>query len=76
MTSPSQEAIDSLARADHGDPFSILGMHESEGGLTVHAFRPDVAKLEVLEIGGKARTWPASRVTEEGFFEAALSGVS
>ncbi|MEO6789274.1 MAG: 1,4-alpha-glucan branching enzyme, partial [Chthoniobacteraceae bacterium] len=76
MTSIQQEAIDALARADHGDPFAILGMHESAGTLVLRVFRPDVAKLEIVELGGKARTWPAERLTPEGFFETALTGAS
>ena len=58
MISASKEAIAALARADHGDPFSILGMHGGGGALTDRAFRPDAAKLEVIELGG-TRTWPA-----------------
>jgi 1,4-alpha-glucan branching enzyme len=74
MTTPSKEEIASLLRADHGDPFAILGMHGSEGTLALRVFRPDVAGVEVREIGGKARSWKAERVLPDGFFEANLKG--
>jgi 1,4-alpha-glucan branching enzyme len=76
VTPVPNEAIEALTRADHGDPFSILGMHGGGGALSVRAFRPDAAKLEVIELGGAARTWIAERVTQDGFFEAALTGAT
>ena len=74
MSTASKEAIDSLLRADHGDPFAILGMHGSDGQFSVRVFRPDAAGVEVREIGGAARTWRAERLSPDGFFEATLKG--
>ena len=70
----SKDAIDAITRADHGDPFAVLGLHGSSGEFAVRAFRPDARAMEVREIGGKERTWRAERVGADGFFEAALTG--
>jgi len=74
VNSISTEAIDALARADHGDPFAVLGMHGSDGALAIRVFRPDVAAVEVREIGGAARSWRAGKTARDGFFEAKLAG--
>src|SRR4051794_12237812 len=39
---------DALARAIHGDPFSVLGPHHTEGGLVIRAFLPGARAVEVL----------------------------
>jgi 1,4-alpha-glucan branching enzyme len=72
MTTVSKDAIASLLRADHGDPFSLLGIHGDDGELVLRVFRPDAASVEVHEIGGAARSWRAEKVSPDGFFEAAL----
>ncbi|MEO6738770.1 MAG: 1,4-alpha-glucan branching enzyme, partial [Chthoniobacteraceae bacterium] len=75
MTPAPQEAITALSRADHGDPFAILGMHGADGALIVRIFRPDAVAVEVREFGGAARSWQAERTAQDGFFEAVLEGV-
>jgi len=76
MTPLSKEAIEAITRADHGDPFALLGMHGSDGQFAVRAFRPDAKAVEVQEIGGKGRTWRAERIGTDGFFEALLTGAT
>ena len=55
--------IASLLRADHGDPFAVLGRH----GGRVRVLRPDAKAVEVLCGAG---TFPAKRLDDAGFFEA------
>jgi 1,4-alpha-glucan branching enzyme len=59
--------IASLLRADHGDPFSVLGRHEDR----VRVLRPDAKAVTVLLGGGE---FPAKRVDKTGFFEAKVKG--
>ena len=75
MISASKEAIAALARADHGDPFSILGMHGADGDLAIRIFRPDAVAVEVREIGGAARSWHGEGNSQDGFFEVPIEGV-
>src|SRR2546421_12603997 len=39
---------DALARAIHGDPFSVLGPHDTPGGLVIRTFVPGARAVEVL----------------------------
>ena len=64
--------IDSLLNAHHGDPFAILGMHQAGENLTVRVFRPDAAKVTVIDIHDPKRNFPAAQVHPAGFFEAIL----
>jgi 1,4-alpha-glucan branching enzyme len=66
-------SIASLLRADHGDPFALLGLHEDAGHLVVRIFQPGARAIVVKEIGGM-REWPAERVDDAGFFVAKLNG--
>ena len=54
-------SIASLLRADHGDPFALLGLHEEAGHFVVRIFQPGARAIVVKEIGGM-REWPAERV--------------
>ena len=38
-----------LMRADHADPFAVLGMHETPGGLVVRALLPQAEQVCVLD---------------------------
>ena len=42
-----------VAAGDHPDPFSILGMHEEDGGLVVRAFLPGAGTVEAVSNDGK-----------------------
>lgn len=46
---PSDADVDALVRAEHGDPFSILGPHPDGDGLVVRAYLPNALGVEVLE---------------------------
>ncbi|WP_312289991.1 GlgB N-terminal domain-containing protein, partial [Stutzerimonas nitrititolerans] len=46
---PSDGDVDALVRAEHGDPFSILGPHPDGDGLVVRAYLPNALGVEVLE---------------------------
>ena len=48
MSVSSNEAQDIISGV-HGDPFSLLGMHERDGRLTVCAFHPEAERVEVLD---------------------------
>ena len=38
-----------IARGDHADPFSVLGMHEVDGHLVIRCYHPEVDSVEVLD---------------------------
>jgi len=65
------EEIAAISNGSHGDPFSLLGLHEvSDGGkkkLSVRTFQPNAKSVNVIPEHGK----PAAlfRISDEGLFE-------
>ena len=49
-----------IAEGRHGDPFSVLGLHDYAGRWVLTAFMPDAARLIVVTPGGeyRAKAWP------------------
>jgi 1,4-alpha-glucan branching enzyme len=74
MTTLSPEALRSLLRVDHGDPFSVLGLHEHKGEWVVRVYRPDAKAVIVVDAANPERTWTAQQVDPAGLFEARLTG--
>jgi 1,4-alpha-glucan branching enzyme len=61
-------AIEALVQARHGEPFAILGPHDTEEGCIVRAFVPDARSVEVLHaVDGDVITTLA-RVHTDGMF--------
>ena len=58
-----------LMRADHGDAFSVLGMHENAGALWVHAVLPGAEQVTVLD-----RQTGAQRATLKPYPDSAVFG--
>ena len=44
-----ESSIAALMQGEHGDPFSILGMHPSQGAWVVRALLPGAVKVEVID---------------------------
>ena len=68
--------IHRLLHAKHDDPFCVLGLHQINQGWFLHAFRPDAKELAIVDRRNPERRFPATRIAEEGLFEAQLEGVS
>lgn len=53
MNTPSAfvdpDTANALTHGQHGDPFSVLGLHEVAGKLVVRALRPEADGVEVLD---------------------------
>jgi 1,4-alpha-glucan branching enzyme len=64
-------AIDALVRGEHGDPFSVLGMHGNGRGVVLRAFLPQAERAWVLESDGNP-AGEMSRRHAEGLFEIRL----
>ncbi|CAK0744989.1 1,4-alpha-glucan branching enzyme [Azospirillaceae bacterium] len=67
-------AADALARADHGDPFSVLGLHQDATGksLSVRAFLPGASAVCLLDAQTGADIADLSLIHPDGFFYASL----
>ena len=50
---PASKDVEALVRAEHHDPFSILGPHDDEqGGQFIRAFLPEALSVQVLNRDG------------------------
>jgi len=74
-TAPSHD-IHRLLHAEHDDPFGVLGLHQIDKVWVVRSFRPDAKELAIVDRNDAERRFPATRIAEEGLFEAQLDGVS
>src|SRR5579871_301613 len=63
-------ALEAIISGTHGDPFSVLGPHETNTGWEVRAFLPQAAEVSV-EIPGRGCT-AMKKVHAQGFFVATL----
>ena len=68
-----QGDVEALVAARHGDPFAVLGFHETPDGPAIRAFVPHAASLDVLDDGGRKLAGLESR-HPAGFFEGLLPG--
>jgi len=70
-----QNEIDQIARADHSDPFRVLGPHWIERDdklrLAIRGFRPGAKEMQVVwSASGEAV--PAAQIHSAGLFEALI----
>ena len=68
--------IHRLLHAEHDDPFGVLGLHQVDQIWVVRSLRPDAKAIEVIDRHHADRRFPATRIAEEGLFEAELEGIS
>ncbi len=73
-TAVSREEVLSLIKAEHSDPFHILGMHPIEvqgaSAIGVRAFLPEAAEAWVIAATDPETAYPMEKVHPEGFFAA------
>jgi 1,4-alpha-glucan branching enzyme len=69
-TLPAPE-VEAIVSGRHGDPFAVLGLHQSGNDWVVRAFVPGAEELEVLDKDGRRLVWLPRR-HQAGFFEGSL----
>ena len=72
MLDPLQ--IDLIRNARHGDPFAVLGVHETEAGWEVRTFQPGATQVWMLDAATGKTLSTLTRTHEDGIFEAAVTG--
>ncbi|MFQ1047001.1 1,4-alpha-glucan branching protein GlgB [Avibacterium paragallinarum] len=63
-----QQAINAFFNGTHSDPFSVLGMHETEKGIEVRVLLPDANQVKVLDKENPSKVYPLDCLDERGFF--------
>ncbi|CAN5276700.1 1,4-alpha-glucan branching protein GlgB [soil metagenome] len=66
--------IELICRARHGDPFSVLGPHAQDGGVSIRAFLPNARQVEVLDVCSGQQLGTLEKQHADGFFEGVLAG--
>jgi 1,4-alpha-glucan branching enzyme len=76
-TAPADE-VAQILRAEHGDPFHILGMHlvdfQGKAAVAIRAFLPRTQEAWVVRGPGETDVVPLRRIHGDGFFEAVFPG--
>jgi len=60
--------VTAIVHGTHGDPFAVLGMHATPGGVTVRAFLPDALDVAVIDAATSRVAFDLARVDDAGFF--------
>jgi 1,4-alpha-glucan branching enzyme len=68
--------VQAIAEARHGDPFKVLGPHDTADGRVVRAFLPGARAVEVVSRGDGAMLGRLEQVTGEGLFEGSVAGTA
>ena len=70
-----REELKTLARAEHADPFRILGPHWTDRrtprSLVIRSFRPGAVEAGIIWSADRT-SYPAEQIHPEGVFEAAI----
>ncbi len=72
--SPPQPAVEAVVRAEHGDPFGFLGMHEEDDRLVVRSMQPRAATVEVVDAGSGRVVASLARAHAAGLFAGPVPG--
>ena len=67
------QALASLIRGTHRDPFAVLGPHAESGAMVIRAFQPAARSIEVRLVASGALA-PMEKRDPAGVFEARLEG--
>jgi 1,4-alpha-glucan branching enzyme len=74
LRDPFQIEIENITRAEHSDPFHVLGPHwvDREGmrSVSIRAFHPVAVDVTILSNGGE---YPAVKIHPDGLFEAIVA---
>jgi 1,4-alpha-glucan branching enzyme len=73
VTIAAERLLEALAGARHPDPFSVLGPHVVDGGVSIRAILPDAEHVEVALRDG--RTVSMARRHPAGVFDALIEGL-
>src|SRR5260221_7462493 len=65
--------IEALAEARHGDPFTVLGPHDTAAGRTVRVFLPGAQAVEALRRVDRSPIGKLKTGVPEGFFQGPVS---
>jgi 1,4-alpha-glucan branching enzyme len=66
-------AIEALVQGRHGEPFAVLGPHDTAEGCLVRCFQPDASSIEVLDAATDEVMTTLARIHTDGLFAGLIS---
>ncbi len=72
-TSLPRAAAEAIVAGRHGDPFSVLGIHETAAGLALRVFVPGAERIEAID-AAEHTIAELTRTHEAGLFEGPIGG--
>lgn len=71
----SAEDVAAVLSADHADPFSVLGMHQtgSKGAVSVRVFLPQASAVAVVDVERGKVVAELPKIHDEGFFAGEIA---
>ncbi|QKJ85274.1 1,4-alpha-glucan branching enzyme GlgB [Paramixta manurensis] len=69
---PDRQTINAIISGYYADPFSLLGMHQTEAGLEVRALLPDASEVWVIETSTGRKCVQLKCLDSRGFFCAVV----
>jgi 1,4-alpha-glucan branching enzyme len=68
---PDSAAIEAIIAGRHGDPFAILGPHQSAEGLSIRVFAPEADEIDAIGETGRL-LGSLEKLHHAGFFASAI----
>jgi 1,4-alpha-glucan branching enzyme len=68
----TRQDIDDIHKNNLRDPFSVLGMHWENKGISVRVFAPEARSIDIMPVKTDQSVCTMTRVNEGGIFEAAF----
>lgn len=76
MATTDLNEIFNIVNGEHGDPHTVLGMHEAElkgrRMVIVRAYLPGAEVITVIDTVNKRKKYPMEKIHQDGFFEAVI----
>ncbi|MBI3794445.1 MAG: 1,4-alpha-glucan branching protein GlgB [Nitrospinae bacterium] len=70
----AQQEIARIINAEHYDPFSVLGIHETADGSVIRVFAPEAKEVSAINVHNRVLVFPLKKIHDDGFFEATIKG--
>ena len=64
----TQSVINQFFDGTHSDPFSVLGMHETDNGIEIRALLPDACRVSVIDKENQDTVCELDCLDDRGFF--------
>ena len=64
----AQSVINQFFDGTYSDPFSVLGMHETDNGIEIRALLPDACRVSVIDKENQDTVCELDCLDDRGFF--------